>query len=466
MITPVLLCGGSGTRLWPLSRESYPKQFVPLVGQDSLFQQTVKRLSGPDFADPVILTNAEFRFIVTEQLADAGQGASAILIEPEGRNTAPALLAAALHVSRQDPDALILAAPSDHVIRAAEAFRTAVATGIEPAKAGRIVTFGVTPRYPETGYGYLQIAGTPTPGAVADLLAFVEKPDAPDAARMVEAGTFFWNAGIFLFTAGTLISACKAHAPDLIEPVERALDLAEPDFGFLRLDPMAWSTAPQISIDYAVMERADNLSVVPFDAGWTDLGGWDAIWRESGPDAHGVARHGPVTDIACRNTLLRSESPGTELVAIGLQNMLAVAMPDAVLVADMSRAQEVRAAVKALQEKGVAQTATLPKTYRPWGQRDTLALGDGYSVNRISVHPGRGISLQRHQHRSEHWVVISGTARLTLDGKTHELTANQSIGIPAGAVHRLDNPGPGPLIVIEVQTGSYLGDDDITRYGA
>ncbi|MFZ0098197.1 MAG: mannose-1-phosphate guanylyltransferase/mannose-6-phosphate isomerase, partial [Gemmobacter sp.] len=354
MITPVLLCGGSGTRLWPISRKSYPKQFVPLTGEKSLFTASAERLSGPDYAPPVVVTGSDFRFIVTEQLMQAGVDPGAILIEPEGRNTAPAVLAATLHVAAQDLDALILVAPSDHAIADPAAFRAAVARGVPAAQAGRIVTFGITPTHPETGYGWLELAGAAGTDPVP-LTRFVEKPDAARAEAMLAAGNYLWNAGIFLFSARSMLAAFTAHAPDLLPPVRAALEQARPDLGFLRLDPGAWSKAASISIDYAVMERAGNLSVVAYDAGWNDLGGWDAVAREMGADAAGVSTAGAVTAIDCAQTLLRSDSEGVELVGIGLSNIIAVAMNDAVLVADRTRAQDVKKEVEALKAKGAKQ---------------------------------------------------------------------------------------------------------------
>lgn len=466
MITPVLLCGGSGTRLWPLSRKSYPKQFVPLTGEQTLFQASAMRLSGAGFAPPLVLTGADFRFIVTEQLAGAGIDPGAILIEPEGRNTAPAVLAAALYLERSDPDALMLVAPSDHVVPDAGAFRAAVEAGAEAARAGRLVTFGIKPTHAETGYGYLELDGSPGDFAARPLALkrFVEKPDAARAAEMVAAGTYLWNAGIFLFSVGTILDAFRAHAPDLVAPVTAAVQAGKPDLGFLRLDPAAWKQAADISIDYAVMEKADNLSVVPYAAGWSDLGGWDAVWREAARDARGVATTGPATAIDCDDTLLRSEDGRLEVVGIGLRNIVAVAMPDAVLVADASRAQDVKQAVAALKKKGALQAESFPKDHRPWGWFESLVIGDRFQVKRIHVHPGAALSLQSHHHRSEHWIVVEGTAKVTVDDKVTLLTENQSVYIPLGAVHRMENPGKVPMVLIEVQTGSYLGEDDIIRY--
>ncbi len=463
-ITPVLLCGGSGTRLWPLSRKSYPKQFVPLVGDTTLFQATASRLSGPDFDAPLVLTNAEFRFIVAEQLVSLGIDPGAILIEPEGRNTAPAVLSAALWLEKSNPDALMLVSPSDHVIPDTKAFVAAVSAAKKSAKAGQIVTFGITPSRPETGYGYLELASPAQPGSAVALKQFVEKPDAAKAKTLVAGGMHLWNAGIFLFSVQTILAAYKQHAPSLMGPVGAAVDKAQSDLGFLRLDPAAWAQAENISIDYAVMERADNLSVVPYDADWSDLGGWDAVWRETTQDARGVALSGQATAIECDNSLLRSEDDRVEIVGIGLQNIVAIAMPDAVLVADVNRAQDVKLAITALKAKKATQAEAFPKDHRPWGWFESLVIGDRFQVKRIVVHPGAALSLQSHHHRSEHWIVVEGTAQVTIDQDVRLVTENQSVYIPLGAKHRMENPGKVPIVLIEVQTGSYFGEDDVIRY--
>ena len=466
MITPILLCGGSGTRLWPLSRKSYPKQFVPLTGETTLFQASAARLSGEGFAAPVVITGSDFRFIVTEQLDEAGIDAQAVLIEPEGRNTAPAVLAAALWLEKTDPEALMLVAPSDHVVPDAEAFRTAVEAGAEVARAGRLVTFGIRPDRAETGYGYLELAENPGDFAARPipLERFVEKPDAARAEEMLAAGTFLWNAGIFLFSVEAILAAFRAHAPGLIEPVAAAVAQGARDLSFFRLDPAAWKGAEDISIDYAVMERASNLSVVPYAGGWSDLGGWDAVWREAERDGKGVALSGAATALDCEDTLLRSEDARLEVVGIGLKDIVTVAMPDAVLVAHASRAQEVKQAVAALKKKRAPQAEAFPKDHRPWGWFESLVVGDRFQVKRIHVHPGAALSLQSHHHRSEHWIVVEGTAKVTVDDEVTLVTENQSVYIPLGAVHRMENPGKVPMVLIEVQTGSYLGEDDIIRY--
>jgi len=464
MITPVLLCGGSGTRLWPLSRKSYPKQFAALLGDETLFQASARRLSGDGYAAPVVVTASDFRFIVTEQLQTIGIDPGAILIEPTGRNTAPAILAAALQVAATSPEGLMLVAPSDHVVPDHDAFRAAVEAGVEAAQSGQLVTFGIHPTHPETGYGYLELDSPPKGQSPVGLKSFVEKPQAAAAAEMLASGKYLWNGGIFLFRACDIIAAFKAHAPGLLAPVKAAHDQAKQDLGFLRLEPVQWDQAEDISIDYAVMERADNLSVVPFTAGWSDLGGWDAVWRETGPDADGVATSENATAIECQNTLLRSESDGLEIVGIGLDNIIAVAMPDAVLVADKSRAQDVKKAVAALKAKSALQAESFPKDHRPWGWFESLVVGNRFQVKRILVHPGAALSLQSHHHRSEHWIVVEGTAEVTINEEVKLVSENQSVYIPLGATHRMVNPGKVPMVLIEVQTGSYLGEDDIIRY--
>lgn len=464
-IHPVLLCGGSGTRLWPLSRKSFPKQFAALTGAESLFQASARRLAGPGFARPVVVTADAFRFIVSEQLAQAGIEPAALLVEPEGRDTGPAILAGTLQAAASDPGALVLAAPSDHVIPDAELFRATVLAGVEAALAGRIVTFGIEPSRPETGYGYLALAGPLDPAAPAapvPLAGFVEKPDPERAAAMVSGGRHLWNAGLFLFRADRMAEAAREHAPDLLAAVEEALAGARRDLGFHRLDPAAWARAPAISIDYAVMEKVADLAAVPFRGRWSDLGDWNAVWLET--EAGGAAEAGPVTAIDCEGTLLRSEAPGQRLVGIGLRDMVAVAMPDAVLVAPRARAQEVRAAVAALRAEGVPQAETFPRDHRPWGWFESLAKGDRFQVKRIVVHPGAALSLQSHHHRSEHWIVVQGTARVTVGEEVTLVTENQSVYIPLGARHRLENPGKLLMVLIEVQTGPYLGEDDILRY--
>ncbi len=464
MITPVILCGGSGTRLWPLSRKSYPKQFSKLIGDQSLFQMSASRVHGDGYARPLVLTNADFRFIVTEQLAELGIDPGAVLIEPEGRNTAPAILAAALYLIAKDPEAMLLVLPSDHNVPDAKLFSETVKKGKKAALAGDMVTFGIQPIRPETGYGYLELETQSVDGEVVKLKRFVEKPDSTAAQAMLDTGTYLWNGGIFLFKAQVIIDAFKAHKPELIAPVKAAVDDANTDLGFLRLAVEPWGAAEDISIDYAVMEAAQNLSVVPFCGNWSDLGDWDSVWREAEETNNGLVTSGAAMGIDCENSLLRSEAKGQELVGIGLHDIIAVAMPDAVLVAHKDRAQDVKLAVQALKEKKASQAMQHPRDHRPWGNFECLYMGKRFQVKRIVVKPGGILSLQSHVHRSEHWIVVEGTAKVTIGEDVKLVGENQSVYIPVGDKHRMENPGKVPMVLIEVQTGSYLGEDDIVRY--
>lgn len=467
MIHPVILCGGSGTRLWPLSRKDFPKQFTRLLGDESLFQACARRFTGDGFAAPLVLSAADFRFMALEQLGDLGIDRATVMLEPTPRNTAPAVLAAALHLEAQGAgDDLMLVAPSDHVIRDVPAFLAAVQAGAQAARDGALVTFGIRPDRAETGYGYLELADAAACAAhaAAPVTRFVEKPDADAAAAMLAEGRFLWNAGIFLFRVRNIVEAFETHAPDMVAPCRAAVAGARSDLGFLRLDAEPWAGVPEDSIDYAIMERAGRVAAVPVDCGWSDLGAWDAVWREMGPDGDGVAQAGEVTQIGCTDTLLRSEEDGPRLVGVNLRGIAAIAMRDAVLVADMTDLQAVKAAVARMKADGVREAETLPRTYRPWGWYETLALDDRFQVKQIMVPPGRKLSLQSHHHRSEHWIVVKGTATVTVDDKVTLVTENQSVYIPLGAVHRLENPGKVDLHLIEVQTGAYLGEDDILRY--
>ncbi|MEM8979256.1 MAG: mannose-1-phosphate guanylyltransferase/mannose-6-phosphate isomerase [Pseudomonadota bacterium] len=467
LIHPVLLCGGSGTRLWPLSRKSYPKQFVNLIGENSLFQASAQRLSGPGFAAPSIVTGADFRFVVIEQLASLQMVAADILIEPSAKNTAAAVCAAALSLEARDPGSLMLVAPSDHVIPDHAAFADAVKVAAKSALAGRLVTFGIQPDRAETGYGWLELHEALSVDhalEAVELSGFVEKPDQAKAEALLAGGKHLWNAGIFLFSTTTILAAFKAHAPEVLSAVREAFDAAEKDLSFVRLDPETWETVPDISIDYAVMERADNLDVVPFAGAWSDLGDWNAVWRESAADETAVVTSGPATALDCEGTLLQATSEAQHVVGIGLKDIVAVAMPDAVLVASKDRAQDVKTAVAALKAKSVEQAETLPRDYRPWGWYEGLVVGSRFQVKRIVVHPGAALSLQSHYHRAEHWIVVEGVAKVTINDEIKFVGENQSVYVPLGAVHRMENPGKLQLTLIEVQTGSYLGEDDIIRY--
>lgn len=465
-ITPVILAGGSGTRLWPLSRSSYPKQFTRMIGDESLFQGSTRRLSGDTFAAPIVVTGEPFRFLVTEQLASIEVSPKALLIEPCARNTAPAVIAAALLIAERDPAAFMLIAPADHIIPDAHEFCAAVAAAAPQAAVGQIVTFGISPTRPETGYGYLQIAdGADAASSEPKPLArFIEKPDAASAAQMIAEGGYLWNAGIFLANASTMIAAYKENAPEILAIVRAALSGAKSDLGFTRLDPEPWSKLPNLSIDYAIMEKAKNLVVMPYAGAWSDLGAWEAVWQESKPDADGNVTGKCALAIDCRDTLLLSEAPGQRIVGIGIDDIVAVAMRDAVLVTRKSQSERAKEAVFALRKINAPEADAFPIDYRPWGYFESLARGGRFQVKRIVVKPGAALSLQSHHHRSEHWIVVEGTARVTIDDDVRLVSENQSVYIPVGAIHRMENPGKVELVLIEVQTGSYLGEDDIIRH--
>ncbi len=466
MIHPVILCGGIGTRMWPSSRQGLPKQFVPLLGDVSLFQQACRLVAVPGQEPPLIVTGEDFRFIVKEQLDAIGLVPSAILIEPEARSTAPAVLLAALHLQALDPAAVMLVLPSDQLIRDPLAFRAAVAAATPAALSGQIVTFGIEPTGPDTGFGYLELADpdartadTPQP-----LLRFVEKPDAARAAAMIATGRYLWNAGIFLFTTADIIAAFQALAPDIFSAVSQASAEPSHDLGFTRFDRSLWARSPGISVDYAIMERASNLAVMPCNAGWADLGDWGRVWAELGPDGDGNVLSGSATAIDCSGSLLRSEVPGLHVVGLDLADMLVVATADAVLVAPLAASPRVGRVVTRLQSDGVVQGVSGARELRPWGWFERIATGPGFQVKRIMVKADASMSLQSHTQRAEHWVVVAGTAMVQLDDQVRALHANQSVYIPAGARHRLTNHGPDPVLLIEVQTGAYLGEDDIVRY--
>jgi mannose-1-phosphate guanylyltransferase/mannose-6-phosphate isomerase len=467
LIHPVLLCGGSGTRLWPLSRKSHPKQFVKLLGEESLFQASARRFSSAGFAAPSVVTGSDFRFMVVEQLAAVEIAPQNILIEPSARNTAAAICAAAVALEAQNGDSLMLVAPSDHVIPDAEQFRSTVEAAAKTALDAQIVTFGIRPDRAETGFGWLELTVQPSSDfapVAQPLKSFIEKPDTKTAEVLLSGGMHLWNAGIFLVSTSTILSAFEEFAPETLSIVRDAFSAAETDLGFTRMAAEPWSTLEDISIDYAVMEHAPNLSVVPYGGSWSDLGDWQAIWREAEADDAGVVTSGPSTALDCKNTLLQATHDTQHLVAIGLEGIIVVAMPDAVLVAHKNRVQDIKMAVTKLKAKGAAQAENLPRDYRPWGWYESIANGTRFQVKRIVVNPGAALSLQSHNHRSEHWVVVEGTARVTIDDNVQTVTENQSVYIPLGAIHRMENPGQLPLTLIEVQTGSYFGEDDIIRY--
>lgn len=413
----------------------------------------------------MIVAGAGFRFIVAEQLGEVGVKPASVIIEPTGRNTGPAICVAALKLQRDDENAVMLVAPSDHVIPDSEAFQAAVVAALPAARDGRLITFGIRPDRAETGYGWLELGQkTEAVEAPVPLKGFVEKPDKAVAREMLESGSHLWNSGIFLFSVNAILKAYEKHGPEILDGARASLDQSATDLGFTVLAAEPWSTIPDISIDYAVMEKADNLSVMPYTDAWSDLGGWEAVWREAGPDERGVVTHGPAHAFDCDNSLLRAETPNQQLVGIGLQDIVAIAMPDAVLIAHKDQTQKVKLAVSTLKAQGIAQADTLPRDYRPWGWYESLVVGPRFQVKRIVVHPGGTLSLQSHHHRSEHWIVVEGTAKVTIGETVKLVTENQSVYIPLGTVHRMENPGKVPLTLIEVQTGSYLGEDDIVRY--
>ena len=467
-VYPVIMAGGSGTRLWPLSRKSYPKQFSNLIGEKTLFQSCAKRLTSSrilDFAPHITLTNADFRFIIAEQLQEIGIDPGPILIEPEAKNTAAAILAASVFAHSRDENAILLVAPSDHVIPDTNDFHEAIKLGLSHVENRKIVTFGIKPTHPETGYGYLELSTDPLDEyGSSDLKAFIEKPNLHDARQMLETGHYLWNAGIFLFRAHDMVDAFGAYAPESLNLVSQAVNDASTDLGFLRLSADPWSELEDISIDYAIMEKAQNLVAVTYASKWSDLGGWDAVWSESKSDASGNVTSETAHAIECSNSLLRSESTSQHVVGIGLTDIMAIAMPDAVLVAPKDRAQDVKKAVELLRSKDIAQSEVFPMDHRPWGWFEILATGERFQVKRICVKPGAALSLQSHNHRSEHWIVVEGTAKVTIDKDVQIITEGQSVYVPLGALHRMENPGKMPMLLIEVQIGSYLGEDDIIRY--
>ena len=463
MITPVLLAGGFGTRLWPASRQSFPKQFAKFHGGKSLFRQSVERLKAPIFDAPIVVTGEEWRFIAAEQLEASDVHDADILLEPVGRNTAPAILAAALRLEEM-PDAIMLVCPSDHQILDTARFHSMISVGAAAAERGEIVTFGIKPTAPETGLGYLELSAPPEIGNAQKLRGFTEKPDLETARALLKGGQHFWNAGIFMFRVDTILSAFETLMPHLLGPCRAALCYGTEDLGFFKLDPAAYGKCEKTSIDYGIMEACDALTVVPVDFYWSDLGSWRAVRDASQKDADGNSITGSAMQINCRDTLLCSDHTDKRVVGLGLDNIAAIATDDAILVANLDASEEVRAVVAKLTEENVPQAHAFRQCHRPWGHYETLALGKRFQVKEIMVKPGGKLSLQSHLHRSEHWVVVAGTATVTVGEERRMLAENQSIYIPLGEVHRLENEGKVPLTLIEVQSGPYLGEDDIIRY--
>jgi mannose-1-phosphate guanylyltransferase / mannose-6-phosphate isomerase len=472
-VTPVILSGGSGTRLWPLSRTGFPKQFLCLTGQDSLFQQAATRLAQLGSADitvspPLLVTGEDHRFLAAEQLREAGIALGHALLEPTGRNTAPALTLAALAAQVGGEDPVLVVTPADQTVVNTAAFTQAVQQAIQEAAAGTIVILGITPDRPETGYGYIQTTSSLRGEAEAlhPVQRFVEKPDATTAQQYLDAGGYFWNAGMFVLKASVWLNAMTQFRPDILQATRTAWEQRREDGHFIRPGDEAFKAIPAESIDYAVMEHAPGaglpIKMVPLDAGWSDLGAWDAVWNVLPKDAAGNAHVGDVLFTDSRNTLVHATSRLVSLV--GVDDLIVIETPDAVLVADRSRSQDVKHIVNALSDQGREEQALHRKVHRPWGWYDSLDEGGRFKVKRIQVKPGASLSLQKHHHRAEHWVVVTGTAEITNGDKKLLLSENQSTYIPLGEVHRLANPGSIPLEIIEVQSGSYLGEDDIVRF--
>ncbi|MGY1410945.1 MULTISPECIES: mannose-1-phosphate guanylyltransferase/mannose-6-phosphate isomerase [unclassified Luteimonas] len=457
-LQPVLLSGGSGTRLWPLSREAYPKQFLALAGEHTMLQDTWRRVAPLAATAPIVVANEEHRFLAAEQLRLVGVERADIVLEPVGRNTAPAIAAAALQAMAGGEDPLLLVLPSDHVVRDEDGFRAAVRAAMPAAEAGALVTFGIVPSAPETGFGYIQ-AG---PGeGVRPVLRFVEKPDAATAEAYVQAGGYFWNSGMFLFRASRYLAELERFRPDMLTAVRQAFDAATRDGNFIRLDREAFAACPSDSIDYAVMEKTADARVLPVDFGWNDVGSWSALWDVSEHDGAGNAHHGDVIAVDSRN----SYAYARRLVAlVGVDDLVVVETDDAVLVAHKDHVQQVKDVVAKLKSDQRSHAVLHREVHRPWGSYDSIDQDEGFQVKRIKVKPGARLSLQSHKCRAEHWIVVRGTARVTRDNDVFELHANQSTYIPLGAKHRLENPGTEMLELIEVQSGSYLGEDDIVRY--
>jgi mannose-1-phosphate guanylyltransferase / mannose-6-phosphate isomerase len=461
---PVILSGGSGTRLWPLSRAALPKQLLPLVGNRTMLQETVLRLQGlSGIAPPLVVCNNDHRFLIAEQLREIGIPPAGIYLEPVGRNTAPAAATAALTLSKADENAIMLLLPADHLVRDVSAFHHAVDQGMKAVQAGFLVTFGIVPGSPETGYGYIQrgeaLTGVEGTHRVA---RFVEKPDLKMAESMLASGDYLWNSGMFLFSAKQYLDELRGYQPDMVTACEQALEGSHRDLDFCRLGKTAFESSPSNSIDYAIMERTQHAAVVPADIGWSDIGSWSALWEVGAKDGAGNIARGDVYLDGVKESYIRADS--RMVAAIGVDHLLVVETPDAVLVADKSKAQEVKKVVEHLKASNRSEHEFHTRVFRPWGWYEGIDAGDRFQVKRIMVKPGEKLSLQMHHHRAEHWVVVSGTARVTCDDTVKIVSENESTYIPLGSRHRLENPGKVPLHIIEVQSGTYLGEDDIIRF--
>lgn len=469
MIYPVILCGGSGTRLWPVSRQSMPKQFMNLVGEKSLFQQAAQRISGSQFAKPLVITSNDYRFIVAQQLADIGVQPNGVMLEPSAKNTAPAILAAAEFIYEQDSDALLLVMPADHFIPDQKALADLVLAAKPTAEAGSIITFGIWPKRPETGYGYIERGEALAHSAGYGVAAFHEKPDQKKAKAMLAAGTYFWNSGLFLTRCKTVLENAETFLPDMVASVRRAVSESTRDLDFLRLGERGWQDIQSDSIDYALLEKADNLVVFPFLGRWSDLGDWQALKRELCLDQ--VLKDndenlliGNSNQIDSQSCLIWSDNADQVVTGVGLKDTIVVVMKDAVLVIDAAKTQLVKDVVEMLDLKNHSQAYEHARQFRPWGWFETLNMSGNYQVRNVYLNPHAKISLQKHQRRSENWIVTSGEAEVLLDGKIIRLFENNSLEVPAGATHQLSNPTDRPLSLIEVRAGSYLGDDDAQRF--
>lgn len=464
-LIPVVMAGGSGTRLWPLSRQLYPKQFLPLLGRRTMLQETCDRLDGMECLPPLVICGEEHRFIVAEQLRSGGSARGKILLEPEGRNTAPALALAACYALNnaaegEDPVLLVLAA--DHAIQHSPAFRTAIVAAIPFAEQGKLVTFGIVPSAPETGYGYIKGGDVVGEGPAQVVSSFVEKPSLDVAERYLAEGNYLWNSGMFMFRAGCFLEELDKYRPDILAACRRAMADASSDVDFVRPDREAFLNCPEESIDYAVMEKTPSAVVVPMDCGWNDVGSWSALWEVSEKDGQGNTLKGDVMALDTHNSYVQSDR---KLIAtIGLHDVVIVESDDAIMVADKSRVQDVKAIVSQLRVQKRSEADIHRKVFRPWGYYDSIENGDRFQVKRIFVRPGASLSLQMHHHRAEHWIVVRGTARVTKGEEVFLLSENESTFIRIGESHRLENPGNIPLEMIEVQSGSYLGEDDIVRF--
>ena len=462
LIHPVIMSGGAGSRLWPLSRQLYPKQLLPLAGARTMIQETAARVKGSHFAAPLVVCNQEHRFLIAEQLRELGAQDPTVVLEPVGRNTAPVAAVASLILAEADPAALVLLMPADHVVEDRKSFAQAVEIAAAAAREGAIATFGIKAKGPEIGYGYIQRGEAMAVKGSYRVKRFVEKPDRADAQAYVDAGDYFWNGGIFVFRAATYLEELARFEPAIAAQCREAVAKGRCDLDFFRLDEAAFSASPSKSIDYAVMEHTSHAVVVPVDMGWSDVGSWQSLWEIAERDGSGNSQDGDVVALNVRNSYLRSEGP--LLAAVGVEDVVVVATQDAVLVTRRDATQDVKKVVEEIERSGRHHHKHHRQVFRPWGSYDSIDFGERFQVKRIIVNPGGKLSLQMHHHRAEHWVVVTGTAKVTCNDKVFLLHENESTFIPQGATHRLENPGTIPLHLIEVQSGAYLGEDDIVRF--